>query len=113
MIQPLESRRLLSVTLTSGVLTITGTARRDLIQIRHTATFSPSLGHLVPAVETVINGIHQERFADSLITSISILAGAGNDRVSIPFAHKTAGHWVKGLSIPCSVEGSAGGDILI
>src|SRR5437899_1787516 len=112
-IHPLENRRFLSASASGGVLTVNGTSRSDVIELRVTQVYSTSAGRLVAAVEPVLNGKSQGHFDDSTFSSIEIFAGTGNDLVSVPYTRKVHGKWIAGLSIPCSIEGSAGNDSLV
>ena len=113
MLELLECRRLLSATIANRVLTITGTRRNDVISLRQTKFLDPAAGHLTPAVEPILNGQSEGRFLQSQFDSIVFFGDAGNDRISVPWGHIQNRRFVKGLSIPVSLEGSAGNDTLI
>jgi Ca2+-binding RTX toxin-like protein len=111
--ESLENRRLLSASLntTSGLLTITGTANSDHIQV-----FKGTDGKLVVLEATFIPGTastpaHVQRsrseFTFSAVKGILVNAGAGNDYVDV------SGNYRARLSIPSTINGGAGNDYLV
>ena len=91
MLQPLESRRLLSVTLADGVLTVTGTDNADQLGVGRSATM----------IVVNDNGSSSE-WDPTLVTSIVINALGGNDQVAV----------VRPVAKPITANGGAGDDAL-
>jgi len=112
-IEGLEQRALLSASLSGGVLTVTGTAGNDNIQVRNgkdettgaaqivvIESVRPTTKGTTPVAPTVT------RFAAADVTSIVVNAGDGNDRV-----------WLKGnrknpFTVKATINGGAGDDRL-
>ena len=112
-IEGLEQRALLSASVAAGVLTVTGTAGNDNIQIRNGKDETTGAAQIVviesvrpttkgqtPVAPTV------SRFAAAEVTSIVINAGDGNDRV-----------WLRGnrrspFTVKATINGGAGDDRL-
>src|SRR4051812_45894693 len=90
-VQQLEPRRLLSFTLVSGALTITGTGGADGIALKLISN----------QVRLDDNGVIR-KFPQADVTSIQVLAGAGKDSVSIQGA----------ITTPTTLFGEAGNDLL-
>src|SRR4051812_31469339 len=90
-IESLESRKLLSVALKAGVLSIRGTASADQINVRGLAT----------RIIVQING-HTKSLKSSSVSTIQIDARGGNDRVD-----------VRDLWPQQTVLGGAGNDTLL
>lgn len=112
-IEGLEQRALLSATLAGGVLTVTGTAGNDNIQIRHGKDETTGAAQVV-VIESVRPATKGEtpaaptvtRFATASVTSIVVNAGDGNDRV-----------WLKGnrrnpFAVKATINGGLGNDRL-
>jgi len=100
----LESRTLLSVGLTKGVLSITGTAGADDIVLSRTRT----------AYVAKLNG-STKSFSAKLVKSIRVSSGKGGDRVTVD---ESARVFVKGLAISAgagndTIGGGSGGDMII
>jgi Ca2+-binding RTX toxin-like protein len=112
-IEGLEQRALLSASLSGGVLTVTGTAGNDNVQIRNGKDGTTGAAQVVviesvrpttrgekPAAPTVT------RFDKASVTSIVVNAGDGDDRV-----------WLKGnrknpFTVKATINGGAGDDRL-
>src|SRR5689334_19825065 len=95
-IETLENRRLLSITLSGGVLTVTGTAGADHIEFQKRA----SEGKL----KVEANGV-ERKFALSSVTKIVALGGTGNDVIT--FSGRDGG-----LNVKASIDGGAGNDFI-
>lgn len=94
MLEPLESRRLMSVALANGVLEIVGTPGND--------TVSTALLDLGPRafVEVTVNGhVHQFAFTD--VQGLDVHLGAGNDVCHLA------------TDLPSTVFAGAGADLII
>ena len=107
-IQNLESRRLLSATLASGVLTITGTAKKDEISV---SLSSDGTTYTVKE-KTAKNRFKKAKtttttFTASEVTSLVIDAGAGNDSVTLRGTRKTP------FALAALITGGAGNDKLV
>src|SRR4051794_18112101 len=72
MFESLENRQLMSVSLSSGVLTVTGTDAADRIEIARRADKG--------AIQVELNGV-EKRFALSSVTKVQIFAKGGSDWV--------------------------------
>ena len=96
MIEALEQRQLLAFTVSSGVLTVTGTANPDQIHIRRDGT------NLV----IVQNGVNQTTPA-AAVTKIVVNALGGNDRVSLAVGT------TNGITLPSTLNGGDGNDELL
>src|SRR5438128_2026161 len=90
----LEERRLLTVSLNSGVLTVDGTSGADTI------TIAPDPND-VSRIQVTLNG-QPSSFALSTVNSIVVTGKAGNDALSIESA----------LTKPVTFNGGAGADTL-
>ncbi|HMB95439.1 MAG TPA: calcium-binding protein [Tepidisphaeraceae bacterium] len=97
MIESLEERRFLSVTLDEGVLTVIGTHKADNIQL----TVDP---RTPDQVSVNVNG-DVRRFLLSDVEQINILAGQGDDFIFVDR------HQVK-LTQPARIYGSGGNDVI-
>jgi len=95
MFESLESRKLLSVTLSSGVLTVNGTSGADVIEFQRRDD-----GRL----KVELNG-SERRFSLSSVQKIVVNASGGNDFVE--FSGRDGG-----LSIPSVLNGGDGNDTL-
>jgi len=91
-VDALEQRRMLSVTLSNGVLTLTGTGGNDV------ATFAPSGSNLLVSD----NGTNYS-YALTSVNQIVVNLNHGNDSVTMS----------AGLSIPASLVGGNGDDTLV
>jgi len=99
-IEELDRRRLLSASLSSGTLTVTGTAADDTI------TLSRSGGDLVVKVRS-----QQNSFTNSQVQHINIAAGNGNDKVTI--GSGIIGAYVDGGAGNDKIIGGQGNDTLL
>ena len=91
MLQSLESRRMLSVTLEAGVLTVTGTENADQLGV----------GRNMTMIVVSDNGTTSE-WDPALVESIVINALGGNDQVAV----------VRPIAKPITANGGAGDDSL-
>jgi Ca2+-binding RTX toxin-like protein len=102
-LEPLEQRRLLSVTLSDGLLTITGTRRSDHYEV-YVGNRSSADGLVV-----VVNNRKLLHFDPAKIKKIKVDLGLGNDEVSFDdtpyFGHLS-------VDVPVTVRGGAGNDTL-
>ena len=94
MLQPLESRRLLSSSLSAGTLTVLGTAAADTI------TLSLVGGTTIRVTESV--GSLVSNFALASVSKIVVKTGAGNDSLTIS----------TNIARPASILGESGNDTL-
>lgn len=107
MFQPLEARQLLSAVLTDGVLTVTGTAKNDVISVSlsrdlSTITVKETAGNRFRKGSTTTN-----TFTAADVTSIIVNAGAGNDAVSLGGGTRTSP-----FAVAATLNGEAGNDKL-
>ena len=93
-IEPLESRRLLSASISNGVLVVAGTSANDSIYIS-----TPDGG---TTVRLQINRAKQS-FSATAFTAISVSGGDGNDYVSVSAA----------LAYRATLSGGSGADTLV
>src|SRR4051794_26855951 len=96
MIELLEQRRLLSFSVTGGVLTVTGTDNPDKINVSKDGT------NLVIRM----NGATPQTTPAAGVTKIVINGGGKNDDLSI------AGDPLHGVSLPAVLNGGDGNDVL-
>lgn len=96
MIENLESRRLLSFAVAGGVLTVTGSANADRINISKDGT----------NLTIRENGVVKTTLA-SAVTKIVVNAGAGNDEVVLAIGP------THGISLPTTLNGQDGDDKLL
>jgi RNA polymerase sigma factor (sigma-70 family) len=75
--EELENRKLFSVSLSSGVLTVNGSAGNDQIQV------SMSYGPLFNIVNVTENGVTTGSFIASSVSSINVYGNAGNDTIAV------------------------------
>jgi Ca2+-binding RTX toxin-like protein len=94
--EDLEGRRLLSVSLSGGVLTVTGTAGADRIELQKRADD----GEL-----RVDDNGRETDFALSGVTKIVVLGGGGNDWIE--YSGRDGG-----LAVPGSLDGGKGHDTI-
>ena len=96
--EPLETRRMMSASLKSGVLRVAGGAGNDRIAL------SLDKGRIMDEgwITVTRNGVREGRFASSAVKSISIDAGAGNDTVSV----------APGIKQAPRISGGAGADTI-
>src|SRR3954452_20310470 len=97
LIEPLEGRQLLSTTLVAGLLTVTGTASADIIQLDLSGSYV-----------IVTEGRTSRRFTSASITRVSINTLAGNDFISL--GRVTAPATIFGGDGNDSIAGGAGND---
>ena len=90
-VEHLESRRLLSVTLTNGVLTVIGSDRSDFVRVSERDD------------QVVVRDSTSGRcsFDEDEIDQVVVRLGAGNDRARLT-----------GIDVPSRIEGDAGADFL-
>jgi hypothetical protein len=103
-VEPLESRRLMSVTLNGGVLTVDGSEGSDFVRVSHRDN------------QFVVRDSTSGRFAfDELdVQEILIRLGGGNDRARLSRSALSAGTSTSsGVDVPARIEGGAGADILV
>jgi hypothetical protein len=102
-VERLESRRLLSVTLEGGVLTIDGSEASDFVRVSQRDN------------QFVVRDSTSGRFAfDELdVQQIVIRLGGGNDRARLSRVGTTGGTTGSGVDVPSRIEGGAGADILV
>lgn len=93
--EPIEPRRLLSSSLSAGVLTVTGTTGNDVVAI--------SVDRVNPAKLKVSEGGVVKRFDRAAVNRIVVKLLAGHDYFSLS----------DGIATPASVLGSGGRDTLI
>jgi hypothetical protein len=102
-LETLEQRRLLSVTLSDGLLTVTGTRRSDHYEIYVDNRSSPD------GLVVVVNNRKLLHFDPTRIKKIKVDLGLGNDEVSFDdtpyFGHLS-------VDVPVTVRGGAGNDTL-
>src|ERR1700761_4929152 len=96
-IEPLESRRLLTVTLTNGQLAITGTSKNDVISVFIGPDNSTQLDVKVKDFTTV--------YSLASVKSIFIHGNAGDDSITISEAYGN-------ITLPVTVYGDGGDDIV-
>jgi Ca2+-binding RTX toxin-like protein len=94
MFESLENRQLMSVSLSSGVLTVTGTDGADRIEIQKRADKG--------AIQVELNGV-ERRFALSSVTKVQIFAKGGSDWIE--YSGRDGG-----LSTKAFVDAGAGND---
>src|SRR5688572_13471454 len=104
MMQSLEMRKLLSVTLLEGVLSVEGTDGDDAIVLSIDNTVPET-----PALVVTVNGVATSNPLSS-VTSISVNAGGGDDTVT--FGDVAIAGTVDGGGGKDSLSGGAGGDVL-
>jgi RNA polymerase sigma factor (sigma-70 family) len=75
--EELEGRKLFSVSLSAGVLTVNGSAGNDQIQV------SMSYGPLFNIVNVAENGVTTGSFVASTVSSINVYGNAGNDTLAV------------------------------
>jgi Ca2+-binding RTX toxin-like protein len=107
LVEPLEDRRHLSVTLTGGVLSVDGTPGGDDVRFEARAGGT--------SLRVRVNGRDQS-FPMAAVNSIKVRGLAGNDRIS--FEDDAAGRVAKPTSIDAGdghdrVDGSAGPDTIL
>lgn len=107
-IQNLESRRLLTAVLAEGVLTVTGTSKKDDV----TVTLSRDGDTITVKEKTQKNRFKKAtttstEFAAADVTSLIVNAGAGNDSVSLRGGTKDSP-----FSLAALINGEAGNDRL-
>ena len=95
-VENLESRQLLSATLSGGVLTVTGTSGADVIEVQSRSERNQ--------LKLELNG-RETRYALSAVKKIIINGGAGNDWIE--YSGREGG-----LKIPGSLSGGDGNDTL-
>jgi len=99
MFEPLESRRLLSIDLTGGLLTVTGTASPETILMSVTGAFL-----------TVTQDMIVRRFPVASVTSITINADAGSDTITL--GRGVIGATIDGGGGNDSIRGGPGNDTI-
>src|SRR3954468_19263277 len=71
-IETLDARRLLSVSINTGVVMVTGTTGNDVITLEHLADG--------PKIIVTVNGA-ETPFNESAVTKIIVSSGDGNDKI--------------------------------
>jgi Ca2+-binding RTX toxin-like protein len=99
MFEPLENRRLLSVSLSEGILTVEGTAETDRIAVRREGEY----------LYVNLNGA-VTRYANSAVRSIRAFGLGGNDAIAVIETTKPA--TLDGGAGNDSLRGAAGNDLL-
>lgn len=99
MLEQLESRMLLAVTVANRILLITGTAGDDQIALDVRRHRDP-IEYAIWKIRIVVNGVQIAQVDQRRIDTIRIDALAGNDLVTAQ------------VSDPCHIEGAAGKDTL-
>lgn len=108
-VEPLECRRLLSATVSRGILAVRGTAADDAIEIRR-ADQDPGL------LEVVENGTVTASRAIESIRQIRIDGGSGDDEIlvnqdngpiTIPTQFKGAGATICSAAVPAGTSSTA------
>jgi Ca2+-binding RTX toxin-like protein len=105
-LEPLEPRRLLSVTLDShGIVHVEGTRRHDAVQV----TASTSKGR--PTIHVNLNG-HDFVFRAAAVRQIQILTGIGDDQIidGVPFLTSLPHDTSDRTTVPMNVLAGAGND---
>jgi Ca2+-binding RTX toxin-like protein len=97
MIETLESRRLLTVNFSNGIVTVTGTSADDVVSFEYHSD--------ILQIVVTLNG-SEKRFAPGLVTKFVVSTGDGNDRIEYSPANG-------GLAIPSLIDAGAGNDIVI
>ena len=88
--ETLESRRMFSVSLANGLLTVNGTGAADTISIHKNTT-----GQLV-----VVEPAGTHTFAANAVAKVAVNAGAGDDKITSDDS----------VTIPMTLHGGAGAD---
>jgi Ca2+-binding RTX toxin-like protein len=97
MIEPLEGRRMLSVTLVEGVLRVTGNAKSNQFSMFYSPAFKKFFTN-----DAIAGQVGQvKEFAAAAIKRIAVVAGAGNDFYAFTSTGK----------IPISFKGGTGNDL--
>src|SRR5687768_4014973 len=104
MMQSLESRQMLSVTLLEGVLSVEGTDGNDVVSFSVDSTIPET-----PALVVSLNGVATSNPLAS-VTSIKVDVGAGND--SVTFGDVAIAGTVDGGDGKDMLSAGAGGDVL-
>ncbi len=110
MIETLESRQLLTATLTGTLITVTGTTGNDFISVRYdkTAKIYTVTENLSPAVDASGKKIKAIKtvFDAGKVTALVVNAGDGDDKVS------TMGSKKNPMTLSVTLNGQAGNDKL-
>ena len=104
MMQSLESRQMLSVTLLEGVLSVEGTDGDDVVTFSVDSTIPET-----PALVVSLNGVATSNPLES-VTSIKVNVGSGDD--SVTFGDIAIAGTVDGGDGKDMLSGGAGGDVL-
>src|SRR5262245_14281051 len=109
--EPLESRRLLSITLVNGTLRIVGTSSDDRIDVIKTDN-PATIAQFGVAISVRINVGETASFPDDQVQRIEIDARGGNDFVSIERKNDARPATILGGEGNDLLSGSAGTDFL-
>ncbi|HEX3150089.1 MAG TPA: DUF5666 domain-containing protein [Gemmataceae bacterium] len=93
-LESLNDRALPSATLLNGVLTVDGTAGRDVIVVRQSGARLIVKGQMID-----VNGTLVKSVAASSVHQVNVAAGAGNDTINL-----------SGVHVPTSVDAGDGND---
>jgi Ca2+-binding RTX toxin-like protein len=96
-IETLEARRLFAITLSNGVVTITGTSGDDVVEFEYRSD--------VVQIAVTLNG-SEKRYAPGLVTKFVVSSGDGNDRIEYSSANG-------GVAVPSFIDAGAGNDIVL
>ena len=112
-LEPLEHRRVLSATLTDGVLLITGTDGKDCVLITQISPDDPDIFIQIGHDPTVEGFMKYEvfTFARAALKTIRVEAGGGDDAVAVErdTTERTSGIFG---DLPLFIDGGAGNDTL-
>jgi Ca2+-binding RTX toxin-like protein len=99
--EAMESRRLMSVSLSGGVLTVTGTVYEDVITVQANST----------QIAVTDNGPGQV-FPLSAVATVRVIGGSGNDRITV-FPQVTRNAFIDGGAGHDLLTGGAGNDYIL
>jgi Ca2+-binding RTX toxin-like protein len=108
-IEPLESRQLLTATLSGGILSILGTNANDQINVSRSKTGKLIVTEkkiLVSGNQTIITNLGSKTFLLTAVSWVIIRTGLGNDSVTLTGGSATP------YALPTTIEGGPGDDSL-
>jgi len=115
-IESLEPRRLLSVAVNDGVLTIVGTSEADdVVVTEHTVIGRPKVFVVSIRVIGTTRPVESVMVPAEGVRAVSVFAGAGNDVVDLGKASPrvwAATESIKPVTVPAFVDGGLGNDQL-